>query len=83
MDRRLEEAVRDLELNMISREELVMDPRFIYVDDRDGEIRIMALPVTAGCAREAAESAAAAAASEAETEAAADLTAAQAVITPK
>lgn len=47
MDRRLEEAVRDLELNMISREELVMDPRFIYVDDRDGEIRIMALPVTA------------------------------------
>ena len=47
MDRRLEEAVRDLELNMISREDLVMDPRFIYVDDRDGEIRILALPVTA------------------------------------
>ena len=46
IDRRIEEAVRDLEMNMIPREELVMDPRFIYVDDRSGEVRLMALPIS-------------------------------------
>lgn len=45
MEKRKEEALRELERFMIPREELLMTEQYLYVDDKTGDIRFMCVPL--------------------------------------